>query len=223
MKFNGTEPKKVEIEPGTVMNFWVAAKSKNEEEETQKPNVVLVHPFGLDGILNWTFQVLALKSRYSVYVPDLLFFGDSATAAGKRSPEFQAECLATGLRKLGVEKCVVVGLSYGGMVGFQMAKMYPDLVAAMVVSGSVEALTESISRRSLERLGFRRWSEVLMPTTVEGLKDMFRVGTHWFPSWIPNWIFKDYLEVRFATWHLYLLREYCCRYNIYIYFTFHIT
>ncbi|XP_059591815.1 uncharacterized protein LOC100853904 isoform X2 [Vitis vinifera] len=196
MKFNGVEPKKVEIEPGTVMNFWAPAKQKNEE--TQKPNVVLVHGFGVDGILTWMFQVLALKSHYSVYVPDLLFFGDSATAAGNRSPRFQAECLATGLRKLGVERCVVVGLSYGGMIGFKMAELYPDLVESMVVSGSVEALTESLSNRRLKRLGFRRWSECLMPTTVEGVKEMFRVGTHWLPPWIPNWIFKDYLEVMFS-------------------------
>ncbi|KAL6347848.1 hypothetical protein AAG906_037577 [Vitis piasezkii] len=174
MKFNGVEPKKVEIEPGTVMNFWAPAKQKNEE--TQKPNVVLVHGFGVDGILTWMFQVLALKSHYSIY----------------------AECLETGLRKLGVERCVVVGLSYGGMIGFKMAELYPDLVESMVVSGSVEALTESLSNRRLKRLGFRRWSECLMPTTVEGVKDMFRVGTHWLPPWIPNWIFKDYLEVMFS-------------------------
>ncbi|KAL6348518.1 hypothetical protein AAG906_013138 [Vitis piasezkii] len=63
MKFNGVEPKKVEIKPGTVMNFWAPAKPKTEE--TQKPNVVLVHGFGLEGILTWMFQVLALKSHCS--------------------------------------------------------------------------------------------------------------------------------------------------------------
>ena len=98
-----------------------------------------------------------------------------------------------------MERCVVVGLSYGGMIGFKMAELYPDLVESMVVSGSVEALTESLSNRRLKRLGFRRWSECLMPTTVEGVKEMFRVGTHWLPPWIPNWIFKDYLEVGFAS------------------------
>ncbi|KAL6346836.1 hypothetical protein AAG906_002952 [Vitis piasezkii] len=152
MKLAGVEPRKVEIEPGTVMNFWVPTKPKTEEI-IQKPSVVFVHGFGADGIL----------THYSVYVPDLLFFGGSTTSARNRSLRFQTECLATGLRKLGVERCVVVGLSYGGMIGFKMAELYPDLVESMVVSGSVEALTESLSSTRLKGLGQKRWSDFCCP------------------------------------------------------------
>ncbi|XP_034681795.1 putative aminoacrylate hydrolase RutD isoform X2 [Vitis riparia] len=197
MKLAGVEPRKVEIEPGTVMNFWVPTKPKTEEI-IQKPSVVFVHGFGADGILTWMFQVFNLTSHYSVYVPDLLFFGGSTTSARNRSLRFQTECLATGLRKLGVERCVVVGLSYGGMIGFKMAELYPDLVESMVVSGSVEALTESLSSTRLKGLGQKRWSDFLLPTTAEGVKELFRVATHWLPPWIPNRIFKDYFEVMFS-------------------------
>ena len=94
-----------------------------------------------------------------------------------------------------MERCVVVGLSYGGMIGFKMAELYPDLVESMVVSGSVEALTESLSSTRLKGLGQKRWSDFLLPTTAEGVKELFRVATHWLPPWIPNRIFKDYFEV----------------------------
>ncbi|KAJ9704784.1 hypothetical protein PVL29_003029 [Vitis rotundifolia] len=187
MKLGGVEPRKVEIEPGTVMNFWVPTKPKTEEI-IQKPRVVFVHGFGADGIL----------THYSVYVPDLLFFGGSTTSARNRSPRFQTECLATGLRKLGVERCVVVGLSYGGMIGFKMGELYPDLVQAIVVCGFMEALTESLSSARLKGLGQRRWSDILLPATAEGVKELFRVATHWLPPWIPNRIFKDYFEVMFS-------------------------
>ncbi|KAJ6346001.1 hypothetical protein OIU78_008620 [Salix suchowensis] len=86
----------------------------------------------------------------------------------ERSPAFQAECMAKGLKKLGVEKCTLVGLSYGGMVGFKMAEMYPDLVDSMVVSCSVMALTESITRSALERIGFSSWAQLLIPETFDG-------------------------------------------------------
>ncbi|KAL9663621.1 hypothetical protein QQ045_019012 [Rhodiola kirilowii] len=71
-------------------------------------------------------KVASLTKNYSLYIPDLLFFGASMTDSPDRSPEIQAECLAAGLRKLGLESCTVVGFSHGGMVAFKMAEMYPD-------------------------------------------------------------------------------------------------
>ena len=65
--------------------------------------VVLVHGFAGEGIVTWQFQVGALTKKYDVYVPDLLFFGGSFSDKPDRSPTFQAECLAAGLKKLGVE------------------------------------------------------------------------------------------------------------------------
>ncbi|KAG6761527.1 hypothetical protein POTOM_034753 [Populus tomentosa] len=41
--------------------------------------------------------------------------------------------MAKGLRKLHVEKCTLVGLSYGGIVGFKMAEMFPNLVDSMAL------------------------------------------------------------------------------------------
>ncbi|XVE49048.1 hypothetical protein DITRI_Ditri01bG0050900 [Diplodiscus trichospermus] len=145
----------IEIEPGTVINFWAPTETTNRSTSKQrkKPALVFIHGFGFDGILNWQFQSLAFAEDYSVYVPDLVFFGCSITDRTERSVEFQAECMAKGLRKLGVEKCTLVGLSYGGMVGFKRAEMYPDLVESTVVSCSAMAMTESISNAGLQRLG----------------------------------------------------------------------
>ncbi|XP_059651147.1 uncharacterized protein LOC132298809 [Cornus florida] len=191
MKLAGVKPQTLKIEPGTDMNLWVP------NETTNKPVVVLVHGFATDGILTWLFQVLALTSEYAVYVPDLIFFGGSVTDRDKRSTAFQAECLAKGLRKLGVERCTLVGLSYGGMVGFKMAKLYPDLVESMVMSSTVVELTQSISTASLENIGFRRWSDYLLPDSGEGVKVLLSIGTHKLP-WLPNFFYKNFLEVMFS-------------------------
>ncbi|GMY11520.1 Epoxide hydrolase 4 [Fagus crenata] len=206
MKMAGVKPYIVEIEPGTVMNFWVPLETlkkpkKGERPEPpakpNKPVVVLVHGFASEGIVTWQFQVGALTKKYSVYVPDLLFFGDSITDKTDRSPTFQAECLVTGLRKLGVERCVVVGFSYGGMVAFKMAELYPDLVHAMVVSGSIIAMTDSISETTLQGLGFSSSSELLLPTSVKGLKALLSVAAH-KKLWFPDRLHKDFLEVMFT-------------------------
>jgi pimeloyl-ACP methyl ester carboxylesterase len=194
MSLAGVKPQMVEIEPGTAMHFWVGNDvAKNKQTET-KSAVVFLHGFAADGIITWQFQVLALARNYRVYVPDLLFFGGSLTDKSDRSPEFQAECLAKGLRKLGVERCTLVGFSYGGMVGFKMAQMFPELVESMVVTGSVMALTESVSCAALERIGFNSWSEFLLPNSAKGVELLYEIATYKLPK-IPNFLYKNYLEV----------------------------
>lgn len=206
MKMAGVQPHAVEIEPGTTMNFWVPRETiekpkkgekiieKEALKKPSKPVVVLVHGFAAEGIVTWQFQVGALTKKYSVYIPDLLFFGGSITDEADRSPTFQAQCLATGLAKLGVDKCVLVGFSYGGMVSFKVAELYPNLVQAMVVSGSILAMTDSINETNLNRLGVSSSSELLLPNSVKGLKALLSVATY-KKLWFPSCLYKDFLEV----------------------------
>ncbi|KAG9449655.1 hypothetical protein H6P81_009620 [Aristolochia fimbriata] len=208
MKMAGLVPHTVEIDEETVMSFWVPRRKEdkiekkknnnnNKDHKTRKkPAVVLVHGFAAEGIVTWQFQVGSLTSKYDVYVPDLLFFGGSFTSNTDRSPTFQSECLTKALAKLDVERCTVVGFSYGGMVAFKMAEMYPELVTSLVISGSVLAMTDSISGTTLERLGFASSSELLLPNSVKGLKALLSVAAH-KKLWFPDRLFRDYLEVMF--------------------------
>ncbi|CAN1184993.1 hypothetical protein LINPERPRIM_LOCUS39237 [Linum perenne] len=186
----GTRPEQVVIEQGTVINFWVPTKPKLPT----KPPLVFLHGFGFNGILTWQFQVLAFSNTHSVYVPDLLFFGSSFTDSPNRTPKFQAECLGKALKKLGVEKeCTVVGFSYGGVLAFRMAEMFPEMVRAVVVTGLGMELTESISRVGLERLGYGSWKECLVPDNVEGMKKLLQVASVkkiWLPACILNHAFE---------------------------------
>ncbi|XP_038902558.1 epoxide hydrolase 4-like [Benincasa hispida] len=193
MKAAGVRPVQVQIKPGTTMNFWVPAGNPNKIHQNHPP-LLLLHGFAANAIMTWQFQVLNLAKKYAVYVPDFIFFGESVTDRPDRSPEFQAECVAEGLRKLGVERgCVLVGFSYGAMVGFRMAEMYPELVEAMVVTAAPTVLMESISRESLEKIGFKSWSEYLIPESAEGVKSLLEIASFKFPR-VPRWIFKHYLE-----------------------------
>ncbi|GLJ20384.1 hypothetical protein SUGI_0370330 [Cryptomeria japonica] len=172
------------------MSCWAPIKIST------RPPLVLVHGFAAEGGVTWQFQISKLSKEYSIYVPDLLFFGKSVTVSRQRSETFQAECLMTLLKKLKVEKCAMVGLSYGGMVAFTMAEMYPELVTCLVVSGSVIAMTDSISQTSLNRLGFSSFAELLLPTTVKGLKALFSVGFY-KKIWLSEFLFRDFLEIMF--------------------------
>lgn len=200
----GVTPYTVEIEEGTVINFWVpkqtVAAAKGGPTKPTKPVVVLIHGFAAEGIVTWQFQVVSLTKQYAVYVPDLLFFGGSTTDRPDRTPAVQAECLAKGLRKLGVEKCVLVGFSYGGMVAFKMAQLYPYMVRAMVITGSLLALTESMEERLLRKLGISSSSEFLLPTSLKGLKKLLSLAAY-KKFWFPDRLLRDYLKVYFAFSH----------------------
>ncbi|XP_039172288.1 putative aminoacrylate hydrolase RutD [Eucalyptus grandis] len=196
MKLAGVRPQKIEVEPGTVMNIWAPTRSKKNANNGKKPAVVFLHGFVGDGILTWQFQVLALARDYAVYVPDLLFFGGSSTGDGRRTVGFQAECLARGLAKLGVQQCTVVGFSYGAMVAFRLAELQPELVESVVATSSGPVVTESLSRECLERLGFPTWSEVLLPDSASALKKLLEIGSFHFPR-LPKCVFKHALEVLF--------------------------
>ncbi|KAJ1284465.1 hypothetical protein BS78_03G206400 [Paspalum vaginatum] len=224
VRMAGLRQRTVDVDgAGTVITFWVP-KDKvppiSNKEQTKatvrddstavagaakttvtktggRPAVVLVHGFAAEGIVTWQFQVGALAKHYDVYVPDLLYFGGSTSPSSDRSPGFQAECLATALRKLGVGPCAVVGFSYGGMVSFKLAEAHPELVRSLVVSGSVVAMTDSISEAALERIGVKSSAELLLPESVQGLKALLSIATY-RKLWFPDRLHRDYLEVMFA-------------------------
>ncbi|KAJ3692502.1 hypothetical protein LUZ60_012852 [Juncus effusus] len=211
VKKAGLRQQSIEIEPGTVMNFWVpketiqakpntitpfSPNSKPKKAQKPKPPLVLIHGFASEGIITWQFQFGILITKYSLYIPDLLFFGKSTTTSTDRSPDFQANCVAKGLEKLGVERCDAVGFSYGGMVAFKLAESHPNLVRSLVISGSVITMTDSINEESLKRLGATSSAELLMPETVPRLKDLLSISMH-KKMWFPNRMYKDYLESMF--------------------------
>ncbi|KAM3377012.1 putative protein isoform X1 [Capsicum galapagoense] len=200
MKIAGMTYQLVEIEPGTTMYFWVPTRSINPNNKLPnkppKPAVVFVHGIIGSGLITWLFQILSLSSDFDVYVPNLIFLGDSITDRPERSTTFQAECLVKGLMKIGVEKFSLVGFTYGGMVGFKLAQLYPHMVESMVISSAVIEMTESVSNASLKNIGFTNWSDFLLPKTVTGVKVLLSTGTHKWP-WLPKFFYKDFLEVMF--------------------------
>ncbi|KAL8162612.1 hypothetical protein V2J09_014101 [Rumex salicifolius] len=191
MKLKGYKEKSIEINPPTTtLHFWVRQTSKHQ------PALVLLHGFAGDGALTWQIQALTLTKHFpTIIIPDLLFFGGSTTSTPHRSPGFQGDCLAEGLRLLGVKTCLLVGFSYGGMIGFEMARNYPELVVGLVVTDSVRCLTESVTSRALERIGVSCWSEYLVPSSVEGQKRLLDIGSYKLP-WLPNFFYKHFLEVQ---------------------------
>lgn len=138
----GLTPKVIPVDHKTTLHCWVP-----DFPDESKPAVVLVHGFGPSAEYQWRRQVKYLSKFFNLYVPDLVFFGESTTTSSERSEVFQAKCVSGLMERLGVGRYSVVGTSYGGFVAYHMAKNHGERVEKMVVASSAP------NRRRMDNMG----------------------------------------------------------------------
>jgi pimeloyl-ACP methyl ester carboxylesterase len=100
------------------------------------PTVVLIHGAMLmlqDFVASPVFALAT--ERYRVIAIDRPGYGYSGRPGRMGSPMAQARLLRAGLRRLGVDRPVLVGHSYGGPVALAYAQQFPNEVAGVVFLG----------------------------------------------------------------------------------------
>ena len=104
----------------------------NYTDTGEGPPVLCVHGFPLSSTL-WEPLVEALQDDYRVIVPDLRGYGQNEPDMELSMRRF-AEDLAALLDELDVtEPVVMVGLSMGGYILFEMVRRFPERVRALVL------------------------------------------------------------------------------------------
>jgi pimeloyl-ACP methyl ester carboxylesterase len=105
------------------------------DEGSGDPPVVLLHAFPLRAAM-WEPQLIAWRDRYRVVAPDLPGFG------GSDPPDDPARCsmghYADGVLELagtlGLGPFVLVGLSIGGYIAFEIVRRAPAALAGLVLA-----------------------------------------------------------------------------------------
>nr|ADE75703.1 unknown [Picea sitchensis] len=190
----GLESKLIDVDDSTTIHCWAPKKC-----DTHKQNVVLIHGFGTNAMWQWYPQIQPFVGSFNVYVPDLVFFGDSTTRSSERSEIFQAESLMKMLKRLGVSKFSVVGTSYGGFVAYTLAYLYPEAVDKVVIASSavckhVEDNTELLKRANLPKI-----SDVLLPQSPASLRILTRLSVYKPPlTMLPNFILNDFIQILYV-------------------------
>lgn len=100
--------------------------------------VLLLHGLG-SSAQDWENQIPALAPNFEVIVPDLRGHGRTSKPAGPYSIRQFASDVATFLDELDVGPVRLVGISLGGMVGFQIVADRPDLVSRLVAINALPA------------------------------------------------------------------------------------
>ena len=124
---------------------------------SEHDGLLLIHAFPLDARM-WKPQVDAFGGDLRVVAPNLPGFGGSE-AAGRdaMTMEHAAERCVEALNAAGVQRPVVVGLSMGGYVAFEVWRRHADRVAGLVFANTKAGADDDGGRerrRALaERLG----------------------------------------------------------------------
>jgi 3-oxoadipate enol-lactonase len=97
--------------------------------------VLLLHGLG-SSLLDWQPQIDALSQFAKVYALDLRGHGASEPLRKPVSVAELADDVAEFIRMQSIQGCVLVGISMGGMVAFQLLAQQPELVGRLVAINS---------------------------------------------------------------------------------------
>jgi 3-oxoadipate enol-lactonase len=125
-------------------------EERGAPKRPRDPAILLMHGFFFDGRM-WRGQVEPLAALGRVVILDGPGHGRSE-APPRFSLEDNADALLDVYAELGLERAVLVGLSWGGMIGMRMALQHPEKVQALALldtSAGRELTTNRIKYRLL--------------------------------------------------------------------------
>src|SRR3972149_5103075 len=120
----------------------------NYETNGEGPAMVLLHANPFDHSM-WLYQMPRFSAWYQVIALDLRGYGGSERTT-ECSLEIMAKDVARLCGKLGIDKCILAGVSVGGQIALQFAVDFPELLSALIVVGCVP------SGRDLEQVFVQR-------------------------------------------------------------------
>ena len=150
--------------------------------------LLLLHGLG-SCTQDWKRQVAFFSQHYQVITFDLRGHGKSGKPAGPYSISLFAEDTAELLKALGIAGAHVVGISLGGMIAFQLAVSYPELVNSLVIVNSGPAVPADTFKQRIP-LYLR-----LVMIHLLGLRKMAeKLGKHLFPKPEQTKLRQDFVE-----------------------------
>ncbi len=164
-----------------------------EAGDAESPAVVLLHGFTSDNRM-WLPVAGELAQEYRVIAPDMR--GHGATSAPEDIESYSIETYAEDLKALldhlEVDICALAGCSFGGMVALQFATMWPERLAALVLSDTSAAFAhdeydeayhtrearigrqmEIVDQFGTAELGKRAAKDITDPFLADGIRKRF--------------------------------------------------
>ncbi|KAG2646894.1 hypothetical protein PVAP13_2KG547200 [Panicum virgatum] len=159
--------------------------------------LLLLHGFGASATWQWAPYLRPLiAAGFDPIVPDLVFFGGSCTRLPDRSDAFQASTIKAAMDAIGIPRFGLVGVSYGGFVGYRMAAMFPEAVerVAMICAG-VCLEEKDLAEGLFPVAGVGEAAALLVPRRPEEVRRLVRLTFVRPPLIMPSCFLWDYIKV----------------------------
>lgn len=173
---------------GDSIEYW--------DNQAAKPVILLIHGFGGTTKYQWYKQVELLKDDYRIIAPNLFHFGNSHPGTDKFELHDQVEMVHNLLSHLEIEKYIVCGVSYGGLIGMELANKYKDEIEKLIV---FDTPVKYLSRKDLDvvcnTFDVDSIQTLFVPKNAKGLKKLMFLALG-KKSMVPSmWFSKFYKEV----------------------------
>ena len=181
------------------IDFKAVYMTNQEHFDATKKTLLLIHGYQGGAIAQWSPNVKELSKYFNIIAPDLNCHGRTYFSSDY-SIEMQAdlvnEMLQFNNEKWANENLIVIGSSYGGLVGARFAEKYPEKVKAYVSYDGLtgcfnKAFTDSVAMS----VGAKDAVALLNPTTGKELKELASLEK---PIHIPSFILNQVAEQHFS-------------------------
>jgi len=171
---------------GHTVEYW--------DNEQDKPTIVLIHGFGATAKYQWFKQVEMLSKHYRIVMPNLFHFGNSKPSIELFDLDAQIEHVHDLLVDLGITIYTVCGVSYGGIIGLEIAHKYKSEVNKVVVFDTpAKYLQRSDIDAICRRFNVENIEELFAPANAGGMKKLMYLASG-KKSLLPAFIFKEFYK-----------------------------
>jgi len=166
--------------------------------DTEKPPYVLFHGFGSSTRFQWHEQAKKLSKTHRLILPNLLHFGSTPNEQDCYSISDHVKAMSVLLDSLDIDKMVLGGISYGGVVAAELAQMQPEKVEKLTIFSSPVKFFRLSDLSSIEeKFQVDDVEELLVPKDIDMMREMFDLITYKSPS-VPKFVLKDLHENLFC-------------------------
>ncbi len=159
--------------------------------------LVFIHGFGPYPRVQWQPMVWGFGDQKSMYVVDLLTFGESVSSDSLVVIAQQSEAIAAALDSLGVKRYGIIGHSYGGMVSAYLAGTHPEHVRSLVLIDPLNRYYDLATLDSLEESLGRPIEEVLLPSDLESF-DLLQTLSMKNSFYVPEFVKQHAIDNIFS-------------------------
>lgn len=169
-----------------------------DNKASDKPVIILVHGFGANTRFQWFRQIEELSEHYRVLMPNLMYFGKTKPENPRHSVADQVDLVKNFLDHLDVKQYTICGVSYGGLISFEMGRKYPQGIQKMVVfDAPVKYMYKQDIDATRELFNVPSIEELFVPSDVKGLKKLMYLATMKRSILPASWM-KEFYEELYA-------------------------